>query len=90
MKITAKKRFKKALKTRITPNKKLLEKFYQTIELFKKDPYDEALRNHQLHGTQREFRSISVTGDIRITFLQVPKSEIILVDIGTHNQLYKK
>lgn len=63
--------------------KKLLER----IALFSDNPLHPLLRNHQLKGKYKEYRSIDVTGDTRALYLQ-KENEAIFDTVGTHSQLY--
>jgi len=88
MKLERHPNFKKAYKKHIAGNKKLAIKTEERLLLFQKDPTNPILKDHRLKGSKNKFRAISITGDIRIIYLQVSKDHIILVDIGTHNQVY--
>jgi len=50
--------------------------------------YDPLLNNHALSGKYAEYRSINVTGDVRIAYGRVPGG-FHLFAIGTHSELYK-
>lgn len=63
--------------------KKLLER----IEVFSENPLHPSLRNHQLKGKYKEYRSIDITGDMRALYLQ-KEHEAIFDAVGTHSQLY--
>lgn len=63
--------------------KKLLER----IVVFSENPLHPSLRNHQLKGKYKEYRSIDVTGDVRALYLQ-KEHEAIFDAVGTHSQLY--
>lgn len=63
--------------------KKLLER----ITIFSDNPLHPLLRNHQLKGKYKNYRSIDVTGDIRALYLQ-KENEAIFDAVGTHSQLY--
>lgn len=84
MTISYSKNFLKQAKA-LTPvtRKKLLER----IEIFSQNPLHPMLRNHQLKGKYKEYRSINVTGDIRTLYLQ-RADEAIFDVVGTHSQLY--
>jgi len=67
----------------------LKEKVNLSIEKFYQDPFDPSLKNHPLHGGMSGRRSISVTGDVRIIFEEYDNYVlVIMLDIGTHNQVY--
>jgi len=56
--------------------------------LFEKDPYNPMLNNHALHGKYGSYRSINVTGNIRIIFKILDDNTVLFVHIGTHSKLY--
>ena len=88
MKIELHPDFKKSYKKRISNNPKLVFKAAQRINLFQENSDDPILRDHQLKGSKNNLRAFSVTGDIRIVYMKISGEHIILLDIGTHNQVY--
>ncbi len=88
MKIELHPYFKKSYKKRISNNPKLVLKTAQRINLFQENSDEPILRDHQLKGSKNNLRSFSVTGDIRIVYMKISEEHIILLDIGTHNQVY--
>lgn len=64
--------------------KKLLER----IEIFSENQLHSTLRNHQLKGQYKEYRSIDITGDVRALYLQ-KENEAIFDTVGTHSQLLR-
>ena len=88
MKIELHPDFKKSYKKRISNNPKLVLKAAQRINLFQENSDDPILRDHQLKGSKNNLRAFSITGDIRIVYLEISEEHIILLDIGTHNQVY--
>jgi len=58
------------------------------LEMLVRSEYDPLLNNHALSGKYAEYRSINVTGDIRIAYHRVPTG-FHLFAIGTHSELYK-
>lgn len=87
MQILYHKNFLKNFKKRIAPNKKLSAKFKSQLERFILDSSASILRNHRLIGKKSDFWSFSVTGDIRVVY-KIVNSQILLYDIGSHNQVY--
>ena len=54
------------------------------------DPFQPHLRLHALKGTLEGLHAVSVTHSYRLTLtLKVTKKEIILLDIGTHDEVYR-
>jgi addiction module RelE/StbE family toxin len=68
-------------------NSKSRQRLLERIETFSENPLHPALRNHQLKGKWKAYRSIDITGDIRALYLQC-ENEAIFDAVGTHNQLY--
>ncbi len=88
MKIKLHPRFKKSYKVRISTNKKLVIQVEARMNLFKTDPNNPILKNHQLVGAKRKLCSFSISGDMRIIYMAVDRDEVIFLDIGSHNQVY--
>ena len=80
--------FVKSYDKRIKPNPSLVIQFNSRIEIFKKDPLNPLLKDHRLSGDKKEFRSFSVSGDIRIIYYKKSDNLVIFFDIGSHNQVY--
>lgn len=87
MDIRIHKNFKKSFDKKIKSNPKLRSKFKKRLELFQKDKNHKLLRDHPLKGDMIGYRSFSVTGDIRVIYVE-REDKIVLVYIGTHNQVY--
>jgi mRNA interferase YafQ len=93
MKLVADKSFKRAFKKLIKKNPKLKEKLLSILDLLETDPFLPSLKSHKLTGNLEGYWSCSVAYDCRIifTFRQDTESEdtlIILVDIGSHDEVY--
>ena len=65
-------------------------KFNQRLQLLVDRPNHPQLRVHRLRGDLSNYRSFSVTGDIRVIFEIQPGEAINLLAIGSHSELYKK
>ena len=63
--------------------------FAEKILLFSQNKFHPQLSNHALHGKFSMFRSINISGDWRVIFQELSKDKILLVNIGTHSELYK-
>jgi len=57
-------------------------------KLFSEDPFDPILNNHALQGKYSGYRSINVTGDLRIIYRLLGTSVALFVDIDSHSNLY--
>ena len=63
-------------------------KFNEQIRIFYKNTTDAVLENHQLHGKYTGCRSIKITGSWRVIYKEIDDGNVILINIGTHSQLY--
>ncbi len=80
--------FEKSYKNRISPTKNLVFQTEERIALFKIDPKNSLLKDHGLTGAKKRLRAFSVTGNIRIVYLPISDTEVVFIDIGSHNQVY--
>ena len=64
------------------------EKIKMRMNVFKEDQYDISLNNHALQGKFTGYRSINVTGDIRIIFKVLGEESVLFVKVGSHSKLY--
>lgn len=80
--------FLKSYTKRIKNNSKLKLAFEQRVREFCIDPAASQLHNHQLIGQKQNFRSFSITGDIRLVYQFIDKQTVLFFDIGSHNQVY--
>ena len=62
--------------------------FRERFEIFKNNKFHPLLNNHALGGKYGGCRSINITGNWRAVFKEVTTEFVLLVDIGTHPQLY--
>ncbi len=59
------------------------------LSIFADNPFDSRLSNHSLHGIYRNYRSINITGDIRLIYEEIDANTVILLDIDSHSNLYR-
>ncbi|RJP30550.1 MAG: type II toxin-antitoxin system mRNA interferase toxin, RelE/StbE family [Candidatus Omnitrophota bacterium] len=86
MRIDFHKNFEKAF-AKLSPRQK--QRVKEIIQLFIQNPHDPLLDNHALHGKEKEKRSISAGGNLRLIFKEKNNYEIVVfVRVGTHSQLY--
>lgn len=79
--------------TRFKKHYRKLQKVLQAradkrLELFVADPFHLLLNNHPLHGKDKDKRSINIGGDYRIVYREIETGTFLLIDIGTHSELY--
>lgn len=82
------KTFEKHFKQRISVNEKVLTQFKERLTLFMNSELDYPLHDHALVGKLAGMRAFSVTGDIRVIYIELEDS-IVFLDIGSHNQVYR-
>jgi len=80
--------FKRAFKRRIAGNAEREDTFRTKIESFKNNPFEPSLKTHKLSGKLKDYWSFSVEYDLRIIFYFSDKEKVVLVDIGTHEEVY--
>jgi len=81
-------KFKKSYKKIISKHNTLKEKFNQQIKLFQTNPFDPKLKTHKLSGTLNDCWAFSVEYDCRVIFKFKGKDKILLIDIGSHEEVY--
>jgi addiction module RelE/StbE family toxin len=64
------------------------KRFKERRCIFLNDSKDPILNNHALHGKYMGYRSISITGNIRVIYRFLDKDTVIFSEIGTHSKLY--
>ena len=68
----------------------LIDKFKSIILQLENDYKSPSLKLHKLQGKLKEFHSVSLTYKYRVVILlKIEYEKIILVDIGTHDEVYK-
>jgi len=81
------KQFKKRLRQRYAHQPKVLEKFAVHLELLQQGVRTTPLDDHPLTGKLKGMRAFSVGGDVRVVY-QETDEHYLLLDIGSHNQVY--
>lgn len=68
----------------------LRERFAGVVDDLKKDPFQPHLELHGLGGKMKGIQAVSLTHSFRITLtVMVTDKEIILLDIGSHDEVYR-
>lgn len=80
--------FRRAFKKRIKGNVDLEQRFWQKLEQFTVDPFDQSLRTHKLSGKLNELWSFSIDYDERVIFYFTDDGNAVFVDIGSHDEVY--
>lgn len=71
-------------------DRKLAEKIQKQIILFESNPEHPSLRLHKLSGALDHMWSLSITMSIRMVYKLMSKETAYFVDIGTHDEVYRK
>ena len=85
--------FRRAFKKQTRNNPKLKAQIFQVLEKLATDPFQPSLKTHKLKGVLEGLWACWVEYDCRIIFLFEDDPEggediILLVDIGSHNEVY--
>ena len=68
----------------------LKKQFAEVVDAMRSDPFQPHLALHSLSGKLQDCYAVSLTYKYRITLtLMVTKKEIILLDIGNHDEVYR-
>lgn len=62
-------------------------KFKERRDIFLRDEYNPILNNHALQGKYEDYRSINISGDLRVIFKR-GENDVIFVAIDSHSNLY--
>jgi len=74
----------------LTKHSDIKKQYTKTIQLMEVDPFHPSLRIHQLSGKLKDLHSISINISYRVSVeFMVKNKQIILVSIGTHDEVYK-
>ena len=80
--------FKRVYRKKVKIDAELKVRFWDTMEMFIKDPFHARLRTHKLTGRLEGLWAFSVSYDCRVVFKFLNKTEILLIDIGGHDEVY--
>ena len=88
-KITRTEKYIKRLVKFLKKHPDIQNKYEKTIELLEINPFHPSLRLHKLQGKMNVFSSISIDLNYRIIIdFIIVENEIILLDIGSHDEVY--
>ena len=81
--------FKRSYKKRISSDIILKKKFWDTVQLFLENPFDARLKTHKLSGKLQGLWAFSVAYDCRVIFKFLNDAKtVLLIDIGSHDEIY--
>jgi len=64
------------------------EKVAERLQLLDKNEFDPLLNNHKLNHPYAGYRSINITGDIRLAYKRIDTNTFYMRAVGTHHQLF--
>jgi len=70
--------------------KKLVLRIEKRIKLFESNPKHPSLRTHKLTGNLANRWSISISKGLRMVYLMLDKDIPYFVDLGIHDEVYRK
>ncbi len=82
------KSFKRTYKKKIKNDDELKKKFWNAITTFSKDPFNPMLRTHKLTGKLEGSWAFSCSYDCRVIFRFLNEDNVLLIDIGSHKEVY--
>lgn len=71
-------------------DKKSFQKIEKQLTFFKSDPRHHSLRVHKLTGKIKNMWSISIARNLRMIYILLEEDQAYFVDIGTHDEVYRK
>jgi addiction module RelE/StbE family toxin len=81
--------YKKRAKRFAKKHPELAGQYRKVLYLLKENPQHPSLRLHPLKGRLQEVHSVSINMSYRITLeLLITEKEIILINIGSHDDVY--
>lgn len=88
IKVTWDQGFKKIYRKKVKNNAELKKNFWKALELFVENPFHPRIRTHKLTGKLEGLWAFSVVYDCRVIFKFLEKGEVLLIDIGGHDEVY--
>lgn len=80
--------FKRAYKAKIKSNPELKPLIAEALQTFATDPFHPSLKTHKLKGKLRGLWAFVVDYDCRIVFHFLDGGDVLLIDIGKHDEVY--
>ena len=66
----------------------LKAKFEEKLTLFTEQPFHSSLKTHSLTGNLKDYWALSITYEYRLVFKFLSENKVLLVNIGTHDEVY--
>ena len=81
-------KFKRSVKKKLSKSPQLKIKFAAKLKIFEQNPFDPSLKTHKLSGILKDYWAFSIDYDIRIIFKFIDPQTVLLIDIGSHDEVY--
>ena len=88
IKVTWDSGFRRTYRRKLKDNEDLKKKFWTAMEVFSRAPFHPRLRTHKLTGKLDGLWAFSVVYDCRVIFKFLNKNDVLLIDIGSHDEVY--
>jgi len=85
MKLSKTEYYSKVEKKFFKKHKDLINKYAQILKELSIDPFDNSLKTHKLKGNLSEYHEYRI-----VMVIKIVEDKIILVNIGTHDDVYGK
>jgi len=80
--------FVRAVKKWQKKHPELMDRFKERLCLFSEQPFHPSLKTHTLSGGLKSYSAFSITYEYRLIFRFISDNKVLLVDIGTHDDVY--
>ncbi|MGI9165930.1 MAG: type II toxin-antitoxin system RelE/ParE family toxin [Pyrinomonadaceae bacterium] len=76
--------FQRAFKRKIKGKTALETLFWERLEIFQNNPFDQRLRTYKLSGRLKDLWSFTIEYDLRVVFSFLEGDRVLFIDIGAH------
>jgi mRNA-degrading endonuclease YafQ of YafQ-DinJ toxin-antitoxin module len=80
--------FKQAYRKKVKDDAELKERFWNVAPVFLINPLNPRLRAHKLIGKLQGLWAFSVSFDFMVIFKFLSRTEVLLIDICEHDEVY--
>jgi addiction module RelE/StbE family toxin len=80
--------FKRSFKKIVKNNSDIKDKFKEKLELLINNPHHPFLKTHKLSGKLQDCLAFSVDYKTRVLFKFIDETSVLLIDIGSHDDIY--
>ncbi len=81
-------KFVKSLKKWGKKHSDMMSRFEKALSLFTENPFHPSLKTHSLTGNLKGYWAFSITYEYRLIFRFLSEDKALLIDIGTHDEVY--